>query len=180
MADEAPKKRKRPIHLPARRWPALPNPEVGDDAAEESDPSGSQKEKGLAGADDIVEWLALLMNEKEVSYEELSSRSGVAVRTIKKWFDNDLAKRTIPNLQTIQACLEALGYSLIPAGPSVLVDETTRYLPLEQFRRSLLLKRLEQGAKHRGTSVEEHIEDQESRFKEGVARGRIGPRRRIL
>lgn len=169
------KVKKRPIMPPTRNWQR---------GASHKDEDGSEAtdippvEMGLAGADDIVEWLALLMNEMEVSYDELSRRSGVPTRTIKKWFSADLDARTMPKLQTIQACLEALGQSLISTGPSVPIGKDRHFFPIKHFRLKLLEKRLDQAATRKGITVNDLIDSQEHAHRLAIDRGQKGYRRR--
>lgn len=178
MTDKPGKRHKRPIALPPRPWPPPRDPEVEAGPLGETEFGRAEGEKGLAAADDVIEWLVLQMNEQGTSIDELSRNSGVAVRTIKKWFGIDPDKRAMPNLRSIQACLEVLGYSLIPAGPTIAIDESTHYLPAEIFRRDLLMKSLEQEAKSRRMTIDEVIESREKRFRLAADRGTTGPRRR--
>ena len=50
----------------------------------------------------------------KISAEKLSELSGVSARTIKRMeTENDLPKSTVPNLNAIQAALEAAGIEFI-------------------------------------------------------------------
>ena len=174
-------KKKRDILPPTRRWPPLKHQEAsaGDsDDRKEFSHLLPVEERGLAGADDIVQWLAVLMNERSVTYDQLSLRSGVPARTIKKWFDHDQNKRKLPNLRSIQACLEALGESLIATRASILLNNGDHFDPIMRFRQELRKKSREQMARLSGLSADEFIERSEANYREAVKRGRAGPRRR--
>lgn len=176
--SKARKRKKREILPPLRHWPPAPqisaNSEgIGDDIA-----SGSIIRKGLAGADDIVQCLALLMNEKNVSYDEVSRRSGVPQRTIKKWFSADEKGRTTPRLDTIQACFEALGHSMIVSPPSVQVGNEQHIYPIESFRQKILDDWIAQSARARGLSTTEFIHDLEARHSNAIRNRTKGFRQR--
>ncbi len=174
-------KKKRAIFPPIRKWAPLRH---DDESAADSDEAGDYSrllpvaERGLAGANDIVQWLAILMNERGVSYNELAKRSGVPVRTIKNWFDHDQNRRKLPNLRSIQACLEALGQPLIPGRAEIPLKNGEYFYPIMTFRRELLEKWLEQMASLSGLSVDELIERREVEYHEAVKRGLASPRRR--
>lgn len=55
----------------------------------------------------IVKEFFELLNESEVTYEQLGLHAGVAPETIVRW-----RRVTAPNLSTFSACLEALGYQI--------------------------------------------------------------------
>lgn len=172
------KRKKRQIVPPLRAWPPI---SVQDDEAEDSDgyiDSHLADRNGLAGADDIVQWLALLMNKKEVSFDQLSHRSGVPSRTIKNWFSGDEKARTIPKLNTIQACFEALGQSLIVSPPSVQVESGQTTYPIDTFRQQILEEWLEQSARARDVSVADFIEDLETKHRRAIKNRTKGFRRR--
>lgn len=179
--SETRSRKKRDISPPIRNWPPLKR---DDESAADSDEAAKfsrllpVEERGLAGADDIVRWLAVIMNEKGVTFDKLSKRSGVPVRTIKNWSDHDQSKRKLPNLRSIQACLEALGQSLIPAKAEIVLNNGEYFYPIRRFRQELLERWLEQAARLSGLSVDEFIEKSEADYHEAVKRGRVGPRRR--
>jgi transcriptional regulator with XRE-family HTH domain len=175
---ETPKRKKRQIVPPLRPWP--PISAQNGEAWDTGDYIGSRpaSRNGLAGADDIVQWLALLMNKKNVSYDQLSHRSGVPVRTIKKWFSGDEKARTIPKLNSIQACFEALGQSIIVGTPSVHVGNGENTYPIETFRQQVLEEWLDQSASARGVSVATFIEDLEIKHRRAVRNRTKGFRRR--
>ncbi len=180
MSEKRPRKR-REIFPPIRKWPPLVQDDENASETDEADKNChllSAEERGLAGADDIVQWLALIMNEKGVTYEKLSERSGVPIRTIKNWFHHDQSKRKMPNLRSIQACFEALGQSLAPTKAEIVLKFEESFYPIISFRQELLEKWLEQAARLNGLSVDEFIERSEANYREAVKRGRAGPRRR--
>jgi transcriptional regulator with XRE-family HTH domain len=139
-----------------------------DSNTDTSTGSKASGRNGLAGADDIVQFLALLMNKKEISFDQLSQSSGVPSRTIKKWFSGDENVRTMPQLNTVQACFEALGHSIIVGMPSIDVGTEKTTYPIETFRQQLLDEWLEQAAKARDMSVADFIEDLESKHRTAV------------
>ncbi|NOE32166.1 helix-turn-helix transcriptional regulator [Ruegeria sp. HKCCD7318] len=169
MTDK-PSTRKRSITPPLRSWP--PQTKLT--------PLRVKHEKGLAGADDIVQWLALLMNKQQISYEELAERSGVPSRTIKKWFSAKAENRPMPSLQKMQACLEALGQSLVAVGASEQISDGESIYPIKRFRQSLLENWLEQTALHRGITVDELIQKLELEFDAEERDEKRGVRRREL
>lgn len=172
------KRKKREIVPPLREWPPIP---IQDNQAENSDDNIESPpvcRNGLAGADDIVQWLAQLMNKKGVSYDELSHRSGVPSRTIKKWFSGDEKARTIPKLNTIQACFEALGQSLIVSPPSVQIGSGQTIYPIETFRQQILEEWLDQSARARDVSVAAFIKDLETKHRRAIRNRTKGFRRR--
>ncbi len=61
----------------------------------------------------------------KISAEKLSELSGVSARTIKRMeTENDVPKSTVPNLNAIQAALEAAGIEFIGTpedGPGVRI-----------------------------------------------------------
>ncbi|MFY0646695.1 hypothetical protein [Sulfitobacter geojensis] len=175
---ETPKRKKRQIAPPLRAWP--PVSLQGEGAGDTSENIGSRTtgRNGLAGADDIVQWLALLMNKKEVSFDQLSHRSGVPSRTIKKWFSGDERTRTVPQLTSIQACFEALGQSMVVSSPSVGVGDGVTIYPIESFRQQVLEEWLEQSAKARNMTVAAFIEDLETKHQMAVENKIKGFRRR--
>ena len=176
--SETRSRKKRDILPPTRRWPPLRHQEESAADRKEFSHLLPVEERGLAGADDIVQWLAVLMNEGSVTYDELSLRSGLPARTIKKWFDHDQNKRKLPNIRSIQACLEALGQSLIPARSEILLKNGESFYPILTFRRELLEKWLEQAAKLAGLSVADFIESREVKYHEAVKKRLRSPRRR--
>ena len=177
---EAPKRKKREIIPPLRTWPPIPAKSTDAEDLNHSMDSLSNDQKGLAGADDIVQWLAQLMNKKGVSYDQLSNRSGVPSRTIKKWFSRDEASRTIPKLNTIQACFEALGQSLIVSPPSIQIGGGVNIDPIKAFRQQILEDWLDLSARARGVSVADFIEDLEAKHRRAIRNGTKGYRRREL
>lgn len=177
---EAPKRKKRQIVPPLRTWPPIPAQNVGVGDSDDYIDSRPAGRNGLAGADDIVQWLALLMNKKDVSYDQLSHRSGVPSRTIKKWFSGDEKARTIPKLNTIQACFEALGHSIIVGAPSVHVGSGQIIYPIETFRKQILEEWLDQSARARDVSVAAFIEDLETKHRRAIKNRTKGYRRREL
>lgn len=174
-------KKKRKICPPIRKWrPLAPEDMSATDLEERADQRGylPREERGLAGADDIVQWLAILMNEKNVSCEELSKQSGVPTDTIKKWFKRDQDKRKIPTLRSMQACLEALGQSLIAGRAEIIIKNDIYFYPVMSFRQELREKTITQMASSRGISESELVERQEAEHEEAVKRGLKAPRRR--
>lgn len=170
------KRKKREIVPPLRDWPPIPI----QDAEDSADYFGAHTDerKGLAGADDIVQCLAQLMNKKGVSYDQLSHRSGVPSRTIKKWFSGGEKARTIPKLNTIQACFEALGQSLIVSPPSVQIEAGQTIYPIENFRQQILEEWLDQSARAHDLSVADLIEDLETKHGRAIRNRTKGFRRR--
>lgn len=174
-------KEKREITPPLREWPPIRENDMDAadvDGVDEYSDRVPAAERGLAGADDIVQWLALLMNERGVTYDDLSARSGVAVRTIKNWFDSNQKRRKGPTLQKIQACFEALGQSLIPGKAEIIVKDDVYFYPILNFRQERLYKWLEQTARQYGISVSERIEMLDKNDRQAVKRGLTAPRRR--
>jgi transcriptional regulator with XRE-family HTH domain len=177
---ETPQKKKREIVPPLRAWPPIPmQVSEAEDSTDYIDAYLNER-KGLAGADDIVQWLAQLMNKKGVSYDQLSHRSGVPSRTIKKWFSGDEKTRTIPKLNTIQACFEALGQSLIVSPSIVEIGSGQNIYPIDAFRRQLLEDWLSQSARARDESVAAFIEDLETKHRRAIENQTKGYRRREL
>jgi transcriptional regulator with XRE-family HTH domain len=180
MPERRPRKR-REIFPPIRRWLPLSQQDENASDTDEADESSHLlpvEERGLAGADDIVQWLSILMNERGVSYDKLSELSGVPTRTIKNWFNHNQDNRKIPNLRTIQACFEALGQSLIVGRASIFLNNGDHYYPIMSFRQELLESSLEQRARIAGLSVDEFIERSEAEYHETAQEGLAGPRRR--
>lgn len=175
---EAPKRKKREIVPPLREWPPIPIQDNQENNSDEGIESRPVSRNGLAGADDIVHWLAHLMNKKDVSYDQLSHRSGVPSRTIKKWFSGDEKARTIPKLNTIQACFEALGQSLIVSPPSVQIGNGQTVYPIDTFRQQILEEWLDQSARARDVSVADFIEDLETKHRRAIRNRTKGFRRR--
>ncbi|MDQ2093281.1 helix-turn-helix domain-containing protein [Rhodalgimonas zhirmunskyi] len=172
------KRKKREILPPLRHWPPAPQESAHSEGIGDDSESGSIIHKGLAGADDIVQCLALLMNEKNVSYEEVSRRSDVPQRTIKKWFSANEKARTTPRLDTIQACFEALGHSMIVSPPSVQIGNGQHIYPIEIFRQKILDDWIAQSARARGQSVTEFINDLEARHSNAIRNRTKGFRQR--
>ncbi|WP_170352522.1 helix-turn-helix transcriptional regulator [Ruegeria lacuscaerulensis] len=177
---EVRKRKKREIMPPQREWPPIPLEPTDTEDQDNTIVSRLPGRNGLAGADDIVQWLAQLMNKKSVSYDQLSHLSGVPSRTIKKWFSSDEKSRTIPKLNTIQACFEALGQSLIVSPPSVQIGNGQKFYPIDNFRRQLLEDWLDQSARSRGVSVSALIEDLETNHRRAIENQTKGYRRREL
>jgi hypothetical protein len=123
------------------------------------------EERGFAGSDDIVQWLAVLTNEKNFSYGRIAKASSVPCRTVKKWFDVNEKTRASPSLKNTQACLEALGQSRIAVRPSVTLGEREYDYPIYRVRRELLEKRIEQSAKLQSMSPDALIEKSNSEYK---------------
>jgi len=57
----------------------------------------------------VIRLLVLEMNKQQVTYEEMSRRTGVSRQAIKSW-----GRRVVPNFANLEACFNVLGYSLVP------------------------------------------------------------------
>ncbi len=81
---------------------------------------------GHAGAELIVAWLFLALNESDVTYEGLAEHLGVSVETIRNWKH----RRATPTLHHIVAALEHVGYYLTPVEADERPDPSTGYYPI--------------------------------------------------
>ncbi len=86
----------------------------------------------------------------------------------------------MPSLQKMQACLEALGQSLVAVGASEQISDGESIYPIKRFRQSLLENWLEQTALHRGITVDELIQKLELEFDAEERDEKRGVRRREL
>jgi len=102
---------------------------------------------------------------KKFSYGKIDEASSIPSRTIKKWFDVNEKTRASPSLKNTQACLEALGQSLIAVRPSVTLGEGEYDYSIYRVRRELLEKRIEQSAKLQSMSPDELIEKSTAEYK---------------
>lgn len=113
---------------------------------------------GVPGADDIVDWLFLQMNEKGITLKEMSEKTGVDLRTLNSWKAEDEARRKFPTLPAIVACMEYLGFPLTPTPPVVAITEDKHFFPYEHFQANLCALIIKQKAEKAGITEKEQIE----------------------
>lgn len=76
---------------------------------------GEYFETGLSGANQLVTFLFLLLENKQMSSVKLSRATNIPLKTIESWGAHNPENRKEPTLNDLVACFEELGRPLVPA-----------------------------------------------------------------
>lgn len=97
------------------RAPLYPTDEEIDSCIEVCADRGEYFETGLSGANQLVTFLFLLLENKQMSSVELSRATNIPLKTIESWGAHNPKNREEPTLNDLVACFEELGRPLVPA-----------------------------------------------------------------
>lgn len=72
-------------------------------------------EAGLSGANKLVTFMFLLLEEQKITSDALSRATNIPLKTIESWGAANSRNRKEPSLNDLVACFEELGRPLMPS-----------------------------------------------------------------
>lgn len=127
--------------------------------------------RGVPGADDLIAWLFLQMNEKGVTIKEMSEKTGVGTRTLNSWKSKDESKRKQPSLRSIVVCMECIGFYLLPQESVIPMTEDEHFFPPQDFMDKLCRMKIRQKAKSEKLTEEEWLDKDNAEYLEECREG---------
>lgn len=76
---------------------------------------GDYFETGLSGANQLVTFMFLLLEQQKITADALSRATNIPLKTIESWAARNPKNRKEPSLTDLVACFEELGRPLVPA-----------------------------------------------------------------
>lgn len=76
---------------------------------------GDYFEAGLSGANQLVTFMFLLLEQQKMTADALSHATNIPLKTIESWAARNPKNRKEPSLTDLVACFEELGRPLVPA-----------------------------------------------------------------
>lgn len=76
---------------------------------------GAYFEAGLSGANQLVTFMFLLLEQQKITADALSHATNIPLKTIESWAARNPKNRKEPSLTDLVACFEELGRPLVPA-----------------------------------------------------------------
>ncbi len=76
---------------------------------------GDYFEAGLSGANQLVTFMFLLLEQQKMTADALSRATNIPLKTIESWGARNSKNRKEPSLNDLGACFEELGRPLVPA-----------------------------------------------------------------
>lgn len=97
------------------RAPRYPTDEEIDSCIEVCADRGEYFEAGLSGANQLVTFLFLMLEQQKITADALSRATNIPLKTIESWGARNPRNRKEPSLNDLVACFEELGRPLVPA-----------------------------------------------------------------